>query len=126
MYDKLKINVMYIEDDADTSAITQRLLARVFDGIVSFSNSIDALAYLRDGFQVDMIITDIGMPVMNGLEFIRRVKMDFYSPPPIIAVTAHTREYRVALSDEKVAVLEKPFELSALLEIVKGISKIDN
>lgn len=54
----------------------------------TFSSSLDALVYLRGGSQVDIVITDIEMPDMDGLAFIKAVREENLSAG-IIIVSCH-------------------------------------
>lgn len=82
-------------------------------------NGKEALALLEDtdGKRIDLIITDIEMPVMNGLEFVRtckKIKCDV----PILVVTGHgTKNMVVELMREGVTdFIDKPLQMRNLLE----------
>jgi two-component system cell cycle response regulator DivK len=72
----------------------------------------------------DLIVMDIRLPVMDGLETTRRLKADPGTAAiPIVAVTAH-----VMLEDESLirdagcdAYMPKPLRFSALLEVVRDL-----
>ena len=63
----------------DDSSVMRKIVARSLsqagielDKVVEASNGAEALAALRDNV-VDLILCDINMPVMDGLEFVRQV-----------------------------------------------------
>jgi|SRR5437867_1095451 len=73
-------------------------------------------------FSPDLVIVDIDMPNMNGLEFTSRVKQ--INPEfPIIMVTAYARSYKPEEIDASHpdAFMQKPVHLDKLLEIIQGM-----
>lgn len=85
---------MYTVLIADDEAIVRMMLSSMIDwdemelklaGCVS--NGREALAYLEQ-HPVDILITDIQMPVIDGLELIRRVK-EFHTQPEILVLSAY-------------------------------------
>ena len=82
-----KLRLLYIEDDSDTRDITIMLLDMFFDNIVVAIDGEDGLRKFKEK-DVDLIITDIMMPKLNGLEMskeIRKIDNDI----PIITISAH-------------------------------------
>lgn len=66
------ITVLYAEDDPIIAASFERHLRRFFKKVVRAQNGAEALeAYRRERFE--LVLTDIDMPVMDGLEFIEEV-----------------------------------------------------
>lgn len=99
-----------------SSSITQHLDAEV----VEAENGFSALKLLPAG-EYDLIVTDINMPDINGLELIRYIKdNDNYSSIPIIIIsTENTEEDRkrgIELGADRY--LEKPFEPERLYDLI--------
>ncbi|MBI9065926.1 MAG: response regulator [Salinivirgaceae bacterium] len=91
------------------------------------SNGKEAIEKLAE-FNFDMVLMDIEMPVMNGLETTRYIRTKFddkSSKIPIIALTAHNPndffdEFNSAGFDE---LLTKPYMLSKIKEVVERFCK---
>jgi CheY-like chemotaxis protein len=81
---------LLIVDDLDMKRLWMRgILEAGGHGVVEAENGRDALAKAeRGGF--DIVITDINMPEMNGVELIHRLREQAASTPKILAISAGT------------------------------------
>jgi PAS domain S-box-containing protein len=111
-------SVLVVEDDPDARHLLTRYIRDSFGCIVRVAtNGREALDALG-GNLPELIILDLHMPVMNGVNFLRAIRaIPRYARLPVIAVTAHTptlqlREY---LRRETIALLEKGEHLEAAL-----------
>ena len=114
-----------IVDDSDTirAVIAKTLkVSGVPLGELHFAaNGQEALDSLKENW-VDIVLTDINMPDINGLELIRFIRdNERYRETPLIIISTETsqrdRERGLALGAN--AYLVKPFEPSALKEVVE-------
>jgi len=73
--------------------------------------------------KADMLILDIMMPGLNGLEVYDRVRADTdVRSMPVLFVTAASKEYERQFADRKIAdVIMKPFDLNDLLAKVRAL-----
>jgi two-component system chemotaxis response regulator CheY len=81
----------------------------------------EGLARLAENTDVDVIILDINMPHMTGLEFLGQIKGNsVYADIPVIIVSTEGKEEDVArgLQAGAVAYLKKPFQREDLLKII--------
>ncbi|HZG84169.1 hybrid sensor histidine kinase/response regulator [Paenibacillus sp.] len=116
------VSVLYAEDDAVSRKIVATLLQRHDVRIVTAANGEEALGIL-DSVEIDIVLMDIQMPVMDGLEATRRIRK--HQDPrirdmPIIAVTAHaTKEHEAQFLEHGIdAFLSKPISLQQLIDTV--------
>jgi len=79
---------------------------------------VDALKAIKDNPQLyDIIMTDIRMPDMDGLEFIRAIRQTRPDIPVIFMTAYFSPEVRKeALNFKKVVFLQKPFHLMTILD----------
>jgi len=87
-------------------------------------NGREALEILGDNW-VDLVLTDINMPVMDGLEMVRRMReSDQLRGVPVIVVSAAGAVARVELSEELgiTAFVRKPFTPEAVRDVVAGLT----
>lgn len=116
--------ILLVEDDPDARAVLHRVLTDAGAQVWLASDAGDALAAVQ-GFAPDLLVSDIGMPRMDGYEFIRRLRLQFSAAQlPGLALTAFARpEDR----DQVIAAgfqhcLTKPIEpkdLIAALEVLR-------
>jgi DNA-binding NtrC family response regulator len=113
--------VIFLVDDDDGSrdAMT-RTLERVGYSLTAFASAEDALEKLRDGEQVDAIVSDVRMPGMDGYEFLRAVRAEFPNLP-FLLVTAYADvdDAVAALQEGADDYLTKPVKVQELRQRVQ-------
>ena len=70
------IKILYVDDEP----INLRLFVAIFGKkytIITSDNGINALKILEENTDINIIFTDMKMPIMNGLEFIKKAKNTF-------------------------------------------------
>jgi CheY-like chemotaxis protein len=113
--------VVLAEDDAANQRLFQMVLEDCGYRILVASNGREVLHILEtDG--VDLVLMDIHMPGMDGLETVKRIRASEkpYSGVPVIGVTAHAGlpERRVFLDAGMNAFEPKPVDLGRLIETI--------
>lgn len=125
----MSLNVLIIDDSAVMRSIVRRALAMSGVPVTEIreaANGAEALDVL-DGFTADLAFVDINMPVMNGEEFIDRVR----SQPQrdglaLVVVSTESSETRIeALQARGVHFLHKPFSPERLRDAVTLITGVD-
>ncbi|MTI11492.1 sigma-54-dependent transcriptional regulator [Curvivirga aplysinae] len=119
------ISVILIDDEEDVrEAVTQTLQLEGLEDIKSFARADRALEHIGRGFD-GVVISDIRMPHMDGMEFLKQVG-EIDPDLPVILITGHGD---VALAVEAMRVgaydfVEKPFAQSRLIDAVRrGVEK---
>lgn len=78
-----KLSVLYVEDDVELQTNMKDLLITLFPKVVCASNGVEALEILKQE-SFALIITDLNMPKMSGIELIKEIKIK--NPEQIILV----------------------------------------
>jgi CheY-like chemotaxis protein len=111
--------VLVVEDDADIrSAIADLLHDEGYECIVA-EHGVDALEVL--GRQTpSLVITDLLMPLMNGVELIGRLRSDArWSALPVVVMTAQGQHIiGVDLESLRVPILQKPVDIARLAKVL--------
>ncbi|MEO7795597.1 MAG: PAS domain S-box protein [Thermoanaerobaculia bacterium] len=118
--------VLAVDDDADAREIIRRVLTDCFAEVVTASSAIEAMQLL-EGRLPDVMISDIGMPEVDGFELLRRVQRLAElrgEEIPVIALTAFARsEDRARALDAGFRLhLSKPIEPAELVASVANIA----
>ena len=111
-----KPSLLIVEDNDDFRTFISDSLADRYE-VVMASNGSEALDILRRRDDIALIVSDIMMPVMDGMELLRRVKQDVQmSHTPVIMLTAKaTDESQIqGLRDGADDYVTKPFNIDVL------------
>ncbi len=116
------VRIMIIEDDEEMRSLLKEFFEEEGFETDSVSNGVDALKILS-GDHVDLVITDIRMPGLSGLDIlpaIRRLK----PKTPIIVMTAYgSDDLRRRVFERGATIyLEKPIRLSQLKTLIREVS----
>ena len=112
----MKPTILVVDDNWGIRNLLHDALAEDFD-VVEATDGIFALSEVIGKQHVDLVITDLRMPELSGLDFIKNLPDDI--PFIIISGYLQTPEYRKALERlNPVAVFEKPFKLSEMREAI--------
>jgi PAS domain S-box-containing protein len=119
------IKVLVVDDEEDTRDLLKAGLTKCGADVSVSSSAKDALNVLHD-WEPDVLISDIGMPVVDGYEFIRQVRSlpsDRGGTIPAVALTAYARiEDRLkALRAGYEMHVPKPVELSELVTVILSL-----
>ncbi|MCF6200596.1 MAG: EAL domain-containing protein [Hydrogenimonas sp.] len=117
------LRLLYVEDDLPARVATKAVLEEFFDHIEEASDGLEGVKIFKNG-NFDLIITDINMPRMNGLEMIKRIRKE--SPDiPILILSAHNEsEFLISsISLNVEGYLLKPIELEQFLEIMSRVAE---
>jgi CheY-like chemotaxis protein len=114
--------VVLVEDDADLADVTQAALQH--DGVdVAVAHDGREGLDLIDKLHPRVVVTDLIMPVVDGLELMRRL-LDRPAPRiPVIAVSAVGARLRAARDLGAAEVLIKPVDPGALLHSVRKVAR---
>lgn len=113
-----KVNVLYVEDEDDVREALSRFLGRRCGSLSSARNGLEGLEMFRQGHH-DVVVTDVRMPVMDGLEMIRQIKA-ISDDVPVIVVTAFNEvDYFMRAIEVGVdSYVKKPIDSSELLKTI--------
>ncbi len=112
----LKHSLLIVEDDEDFRIFLCNQLKRHYN-ILKATNGSEALKIL-DNNQIDIVVTDIAMPIMDGLQLCKEIKSNIdHSHIPIILLTAKTNlQSKIeGLGAGADAYVEKPFSMEHML-----------
>ena len=115
--------ILSVDDSASIRQMVKLTLAGAGYDVIQANDGAEGLAKAKDA-KVDMVMTDLNMPVMNGLALIKELrKLPAYQGVPILFLTT---ESDAALKTEAKAAgatgwITKPFQQDQLIAVVKKV-----
>src|SRR5580704_18449464 len=114
-----RTRILVIEDHAPTRLAMGKLIRQAGAEVVTARDGEEGLNYLLTQ-RFDVLLTDLRMPIMDGFELLQHCNTlpASHRPARIIAISG---EYEASvLHGQPVQFLPKPFNLSALLDMIGG------
>ncbi len=126
MVERLEISLLYVEDDAITREALSDFLKKVVRKLYVAENGQEGLKIFKKN-HIDIVLTDIKMPIMNGLEMIKQIKKEDYDIPVIITTAYNEIEYLIDSIELGVnSFLIKPIDTNKLLKSLEKFESIIN
>jgi len=123
------MKILVVDDEKDVQVLfEQRFRKEIRNKEMEFAfaySGEDALKYLNQLHEAVLILSDINMPGMSGLELLRHIKEKHHEPPPVVMmITAYgdADNYNTAMKLGADDFLTKPLEFSLLKEKLKAIN----
>lgn len=123
------MKILVVDDERDVQLLFQQRFRKEIrknelNFVFAFSGE-EALAYLDEhNHEAVLILSDINMPGMSGLELLEQIKKNFLKPPPVVMmITAYgdKENYDTAMKLGADDFLTKPLEFGILKEKLKAI-----
>jgi diguanylate cyclase (GGDEF)-like protein len=111
---KTPYNILSVDDDAEMIGLLHEVVSQLGHGSATAVDGVDALEKLGEN-HFDIVITDISMPRMNGIDLTKRIKTDL-EDVDVLVVTGYQDEYKytdvieIGASD----FISKPFNINEL------------
>lgn len=124
------MNILVVDDEKDVQVLfEQRFRKEIKNGEITFSFAFsgeEALVYLNQHErEAVLILSDINMPGMSGLELLEHIKQKYHKPPPLVMmITAYgdAENFKIANDLGADDFLTKPVDFTALKEKLKQIN----
>ena len=116
--------VFVVDDDQVVRRLAQAILRRGGHQVVTLDNGQAALDALEHSTP-DLVLTDLMMPLMDGIELVRRIRDDArWAALPIVVLTARgtSEDLRKATEAKADRFLTKPFSSAQLLDLVADLT----
>jgi two-component system response regulator MprA len=118
--DQLGGRVLVVEDDADIADVLRRSLRNEGYEVRTSADGIEALE-MAAGFVPDLVVLDLGLPGLDGVEVCRRLRDDGDVPILMLTARAETEDRVTGLDSGADDYLVKPFERKELLARIRAL-----
>jgi CheY-like chemotaxis protein len=125
------MKILVVDDEADVQPLfLQRFRKEIKSGEVEFNFALsgeEALHFLEEHHsQVILILSDINMPGMSGLELLRNIRQHYEKPPPVVMmITAYgdDENYQQSMQLGANDFLTKPLDFNNLKDKLKHLEQ---
>jgi two-component system chemotaxis response regulator CheY len=125
------LKILVVDDEADVQPLfTQRFRKEIKSGEMVFTFALsgeEAMGYLEQNHsEVILILSDINMPGMSGLELLKNIRSTYEKPPPVVMmITAYgdDENYRQSMDLGANDFLTKPLDFITLKDKLKHIEQ---
>ena len=123
------MKILVVDDEADVQPLfIQRFRQEIRSHLVEFDFALsgeEALEYLKKKHsEVVLILSDINMPGMSGIELLSEIRHEYDAPPPVVMmITAYgdDENYQQAMQNGANDFLTKPLDFKLLKEKLKPL-----
>ncbi len=122
------VRLMVVEDNDVNRELLKRMLEMMGHQVVAASGGGEAINFASEN-EFDLILMDISMPDIDGIEAIQRIRMRGLAPGiDIVALTAHAAadDHRRILEAGFAEILTKPVDKPKLQEVISRRAKVSN
>ena len=123
-----RFNALVVEDSPPMRKMIVFALSRVPElSVVEADDGVDALRQIA-GTRFDIVLTDINMPILDGLKLVKRLRADStYADVPIVIITTEGAEEdrQRALALGATAYVTKPIQAPQVISLVREILQLD-
>ncbi|NJC33218.1 two-component system cell cycle sensor histidine kinase/response regulator CckA [Sphingomonas jejuensis] len=111
--------ILLVEDEDMVRAVAERALSRHGYKVLTAAHGEEALEILEDGAEIDLLVTDVMMPTMDGPTLVRHAR-ERMPHLPILFMSGYAEEQlRKSITIERVSFLPKPFSVQQLAEAAR-------
>lgn len=124
------INVLYVEDEETVLELTATFLSQFVNSVIYAKNGQEGLELFKKHFNdpslenIDLVITDINMPKMNGLEMLKHIGEIDHLVPSIVTTAHNDVEFlKEAINLRVKGYVTKPLNMHQLIDSILVVSE---
>ncbi|MEM9620058.1 MAG: response regulator [Pseudomonadota bacterium] len=111
--------ILVVDDDEAVRIVTAQMLRRLPLSVQCVSSGQEALVMLNGG-EYDVILLDVGMPVMSGIELYALIRR-MLPEQKVVFMTGYSEEEITDLDNRNTWILSKPFSMQSLTSLVGNL-----
>ena len=113
------LTILVVDDTEDALDLLSGYLTACGAHVLAAANGLAALTYLATNVHIDVVVSDLTMPYMDGAQLLRWIRAEEgRCRVPVVALTGYPKRY-VEKDARFDAFLEKPVNLDRLCEVIR-------
>ncbi len=117
---KIEKILLVVEDEPELADIIKETLEPLCDKVLTAAHGGEALTQLQNNPNITAVISDISMPVMNGLQLLAEIRKSFNAVPFVVLTGfGDSKSYQEAIKLNATDFLEKPFNHDDIVRVMK-------
>lgn len=121
-----KLTILFVEDEEIARKQLYKFLSRLFDNVLVANNGLEAYEIYQEnrllGTKIDLILSDINMPIMNGIEMLEKIRIHDNDTPVIFATARTESEHLIkAISLGVNHYALKPIDIEDIIEKIEKV-----
>ncbi|MEI8347423.1 MAG: response regulator, partial [Pseudomonadota bacterium] len=114
--------ILLVDDEPDILNLLRTILMDEGHNVITATNGVEALNILSTESRVDLVITDIRMPQMNGIDLLLEIKKRDPFVPPVMFISGYSDiSVEDAYALGVVGFIFKPFDIERMLKIISEV-----
>jgi CheY-like chemotaxis protein len=110
-------HILVVDDEKSVREVLKDALEYYGYKVTIACNGQEGLEYFNNSHNFKLVITDIRMPIMDGIEFARSIRNSAKPDMPIIAITGFVVDKKIE-RDLFNSVIGKPFDLASMAKVI--------
>ncbi len=115
-----RVNILLVDDEETVRRVTGRLLEKLGYSVVPAGDADEALRLLAEGDAFDLVLTDVVMPGLSGIELADRIRQAHPAQKILFTSGYTTREFGRPPGEPPQPFMPKPFSLDDLDRAVRA------
>ena len=112
---------LLVEDEPMVRTVAERALTRQGYTVITATNGEEALEVINRGEPIDLLISDVVMPLMDGPTMVREARLSRPDIPVLFMSGYAEEQLRNSIDIDHVAFLPKPFSVQELAEAARKV-----
>ncbi len=116
------LNILVVEDDSELRSVLIEIIEFHGAHVYSAANGKEALNSIDQKLRIDLVLSDVQMPVMGGIELIKNIK-NLDSVRPIVLLLSGQSELTEAsaMGIGAVGLIHKPYSIKTLVDRIENL-----
>ena len=117
------LNILYVEDELNAREISTKVLKRFFNSVDAKENGLEGYLAFKEKYfnneKYDLIISDINMPKLDGMEMLEKIRGIDKQVPVIFVTARHESDILLKAIELQISsFIIKPLSIDAITEVI--------